>query len=202
MELNFYACAVPVLDQYVLARFLDRGYYEQHLSRMRKEYRARRAAVMDAFTRSTFASRIEISEQGAGLHFLLRLETSQSDAELRERAAQLGVRLGFLQTMPQSPIPHTLTLWWSIMPVWTQPGCMKPWRCCHKSSLFDTAGFYAFETLQKLHEKAALRALPPKQFCGMIPATRLFVRMFVPLDSPYFYNCLWLWAAVDSLWFP
>ena len=51
-------------------------------------------------------------------------------------------------------------------------------------------------------EKAALRALPPKQFCGMIPATRLFVRMFVPLDSPYFYNCLWLWAAVDSLWFP
>ena len=113
MELNFYACAVPVLDQYVLARFLDRGYYEQHLSRMRKEYRARRAAVMDAFTRSTFASRIEISEQGAGLHFLLRLETSQSDAELRERAAQLGVRLGFLSDYAAVPNPayaHTLVV--------------------------------------------------------------------------------------------
>lgn len=113
MELNFYACAVPVLDQYVLARFLDRGYYEQHLSRMRKEYRARRAAVMDAFTRSTFASRIEISEQGAGAHFLLRLETSQSDAELRERAAQLGVRLGFLSDYVAVPNPayaHTLVV--------------------------------------------------------------------------------------------
>ena len=113
MELNFYACAVPVLDQYVLARFLDRGYYEQHLSRMRKEYRARRAAVMDAFTRSTFASRIKISEQGAGLHFLLRLETSQSDAELRERAAQLGVRLGFLSDYAAVPNPayaHTLVV--------------------------------------------------------------------------------------------
>ncbi len=113
MELNFYACAVPVLDQYVLARFLDRGYYEQHLSRMRKEYRARRAAVMDAFTRSTFASRIEISEQGAGLHFLLRLETSQSDAELRERAARLGVRLGFLSDYAAVPDPayaHTLVV--------------------------------------------------------------------------------------------
>ena len=48
-ELGFYACAVPALDQHVLARFLDRGHYDQHLSRMRKEYRARRSRVLEAF---------------------------------------------------------------------------------------------------------------------------------------------------------
>ena len=95
-ELDFYACAVPALEQHVLARFLERGCYEQHLSRMRKEYRSRRAKVLEAFRTSSFAERIAIFEQGAGLHFLLRLDTARSDGELRRRGEELGVRLGFL----------------------------------------------------------------------------------------------------------
>jgi len=112
-ELDFYACTVPVLDQYVLARFLDRGHYEQHLSRMRKEYRLRRAAVLEAFQKSAFADRITLSEQGAGLHFLLRLDTSLSDEALRARAEGLGVRLGFLSDYAAIPDPahaHTLVV--------------------------------------------------------------------------------------------
>lgn len=112
-ELDFYACTVPALEQHVLARFLARGHYEQHLSRMRKEYRSRRAAVLDAFRTSPFAERITISEQGAGLHFLLRLDTAQSDEALRRRAEALGVRLGFLSEYAAVPCPsyaHTLVV--------------------------------------------------------------------------------------------
>jgi len=110
-ELDFYACTVPALEQHVLARFLSRGYYEQHLSRMRKEYRLRRARVLDAFRSSPFADRISISEQGAGLHFLLRLETELSDETLRQRAAERGVRLSFLSEYAAVPNPvHTHTL--------------------------------------------------------------------------------------------
>lgn len=112
-ELDFYACTVPVLEQHVLARFLSLGHYEQHLSRMRKEYRTRRAAVLEAFRSSSFAHRITITEQGAGLHFLLRLDTSRSDAELQERAAGYGVRLGFLSQYTNTPTPdqaHTLVV--------------------------------------------------------------------------------------------
>lgn len=112
-ELDFYACTVPALDQHVLARFLEGGYYEQHLSRMRKEYRARRAGVLEAFRASSFAGRIAISEQGAGLHFLLRLDTARSDEELRRRAEALGVRLGFLSEYAAQPHPgyeHTLVV--------------------------------------------------------------------------------------------
>lgn len=112
-ELGFYACTVPVLEQHVLARFLSSGCYEQHISRMRKEYRLRRAAVLDAFRHSPFARRITISEQGAGLHFLLRLDTGLSDDALRARAEARGVRLGFLSDYAAAPSPahaHTLVV--------------------------------------------------------------------------------------------
>lgn len=112
-ELDFYACTVPVLEQHVLARFLSGGYYEQHLSRMRKEYRARRAAVIEAFRASSFANRVTFSEQGAGLHFLLRLDTRRSDESLLRRAESLGVRLGFLSEYEAVPSPahaHTLVV--------------------------------------------------------------------------------------------
>ena len=112
-ELDFYSCTVPALDQHVLARFLSGGHYEQHLFRMRKEYRIRRTAVLDAFRNSSFAHRITISEQGAGLHFLLRLDTRQTDETLRNRAEALGVRLGFLSEYAAVPHPdyaHTLVV--------------------------------------------------------------------------------------------
>lgn len=112
-ELDFYSCTVPALDQHVLARFLDRGHYEQHLSRMRKEYRQRRDAVLAAFRSSPFRERITISEQGAGLHFLLKLDTEEPDGALRDRAAARGVRLGFLSEYAAIPSPaydHTLVV--------------------------------------------------------------------------------------------
>ena len=35
-KMGDYSCTVPVLDQYVLAEFIDRGHFEQHLNRVRK----------------------------------------------------------------------------------------------------------------------------------------------------------------------
>ena len=112
-ELDFYSCTVPALDQHVLARFLDQGHYEQHLARMRKEYRTRHDAVLASFRSSPFRNRITISEQGAGLHFLLQLDTRESDGALRDRAAARGVRLGFLSEYAAIPSPayaHTLVV--------------------------------------------------------------------------------------------
>lgn len=112
-QLGFYTCPVPSTEQFVLARFLASGAYERHLARMRGEYRLRRAAVLDAFRKSPFARRIAITEHGAGLHFLMRLETARSDGELRTRAEAMGVRLGFLSEYAAVPDPayaHTLVV--------------------------------------------------------------------------------------------
>lgn len=112
-ELDFYSCTVPATEQFILTRFLEGGYYEQHLARMRTEYRLRRAAVLEAFRRSAFAGRVHIAEQGAGLHFLLRLDTARSDGELDTRARKLGVRLGFLSEYTrrrEAAFDHTLVV--------------------------------------------------------------------------------------------
>ncbi len=35
-KMGDFSCTVPVLDQYVLAEFIDKGYFEQHLNRVRR----------------------------------------------------------------------------------------------------------------------------------------------------------------------
>ena len=112
-ELGFYACTVPALEQHVLTRFIAGGHYERHLSRMRKEYRDRRSATISAFRASPLASHVTFSEEGAGLHFLLRLDTNRSDEELRRLTAEAGIRLSFLSEYAAVPDPrfaHTLVI--------------------------------------------------------------------------------------------
>ena len=112
-ELGFYACTVPALEQHVLTRFIAGGHYERHLSRMRKEYRDRRSATISAFRASPLASHVTFSEEGAGLHFLLRLDTNRPDEELRRLTAEAGIRLSFLSEYAAVPDPrfaHTLVI--------------------------------------------------------------------------------------------
>ena len=95
-KLGFYACTVSGFEQYTLAKFMAQGRYEQHLSRMKARYRQKRDAVIAMLRSSPLADRVEIMEQDAGLHFLVRLDTRLPDAVLRSRAAEQGVRLALL----------------------------------------------------------------------------------------------------------
>ena len=92
-RLGFYGCTVASFEQYTLARFLDRGYFEKHINRMRKFYRARRNRVIDALERCPAASQFTILEQDAGLHFLLRVNTPQSGASLARLFAAQGLKV-------------------------------------------------------------------------------------------------------------
>ena len=94
--LGFYSCTVSSFEQYTLAEFISRGHYERHLSRMKKLYRQKRDTVISAINGSALCGRGRILEEDAGLHFLVRLSTEVSDAELRRRAEDKGIRLSFL----------------------------------------------------------------------------------------------------------
>ena len=52
--------------------------------------------ILAAIAASPLAQRCEIIEDNAGTHFLLRLATSRSDAELKRSAAERGLSLRFL----------------------------------------------------------------------------------------------------------
>ena len=94
--LSFYACTVPSFEQYTLAKFISDGYFEQHISRMRTFYKRQRDAVIQALNSSTIHHKIQILEKDAGLHFLMRIETGKSDADLVTAAAAAGIKISFL----------------------------------------------------------------------------------------------------------
>ena len=101
--LGFYSCTVPSFEQHTLARFLERGYFEKHINRMRKYYKTRRDRVLAAL--SPLQDRITIQEQDAGLHFIAKVNTTLADKTLVEQLDLAGIRVRALSGYYQGPAP-------------------------------------------------------------------------------------------------
>ncbi len=82
----------PMLEQAALAQFLLSGDFERHIRRMRRLYRRRRDALVEALPRH-FGERAEVGARHGGLNVLVTLDVPLSDAEITERAASLGIAL-------------------------------------------------------------------------------------------------------------
>ena len=106
-KLGFYSCTVPSFHQYTLARFIDRGYFEKHINRMRKFYKARRNRVLTALENCPFADRLSVCEQNAGLHFLVKVDTTLSDRELTALCHKAGFRVQTLGDFYHGDVPET-----------------------------------------------------------------------------------------------
>ena len=105
-NLGFYSCTVSSFEQYTLARFLDRGYFEKHINRMRKYYKNRRNQVVSALNNCAFSNKLTILEEDAGLHFLLKVDTPMTDEELVCFCEEKGIRLRALSSYYHLPIPE------------------------------------------------------------------------------------------------
>ncbi len=92
-RLGFYSCTVPSFEQYTLARFLSRGYFEKHINRMRKFYRQRRNTVVSLLENCAFSRSLTILELDAGLHFLLQIKTPLTDRQLTEALSEAGIKI-------------------------------------------------------------------------------------------------------------
>ena len=90
-KLSFYSGTVASFEQYTLARFLSRGYFEKHINRMRKFYKSRRDKVVAALANCPWQDKITICEQDAGLHFLVQVDTKLTDAALVDIWAKQGI---------------------------------------------------------------------------------------------------------------
>ena len=106
-KLGFYSCTVPSFEQYTLARFLSRGYFEKHINRMRRRYKLRRNRLISLLQSSPYAKRLTILEQDAGLHFLLKVDTRLSDEELAARCREAGVPLRTLSSYYAGSVPES-----------------------------------------------------------------------------------------------
>lgn len=123
-ELNFYACTVSNFDQYTLYQFIEKGYLEKHINRMRNYYRIQRDTLLDCMRKQPYFNKVKIKEEHAGLHFLLEVETNHPDDVLVKRIADKGIHISCLSEYffdKRKAKKHTLIINYSGM----EPGRME-----------------------------------------------------------------------------
>lgn len=86
---------VSKIHQLVVQQFMELGYWEKHIRRMRRIYRNKHAILVQSI-RSEMRENAQITGHGAGLHVSLILKTNYSEKELIERAESVGVKVYFL----------------------------------------------------------------------------------------------------------
>lgn len=97
-EMSFYSCTVSNFEQYTLSRFIEEGYFEKHINRMRNYYHTKRDFLLHMIQNSRLAPFAEIEEEDAGLHFIMRLKTELTDTCVCQRAENKGIRLSALSS--------------------------------------------------------------------------------------------------------
>jgi GntR family transcriptional regulator/MocR family aminotransferase len=92
-ELNFYSGTVSGFEQYTLANFISKGYYERHINRMRNYYREYRNRIIGAIKQSPVYSKVTIEEENAGLHFILGINKDIDDEKFKELLKQQNINI-------------------------------------------------------------------------------------------------------------
>lgn len=88
---------LPILEQQALAEFINEGYLERHIRKMRSIYDKRRQTLVKAL-KKYFGKRAKILGEKAGIHVMARLNTNLSDEEIIQRAASFGI--GMMSASP------------------------------------------------------------------------------------------------------
>ena len=79
-----------LMDQAVLADFIEGGHYASHIRRMKQRYAARQVLLREAITRH-FGADWPISTQEAGLHLVMHLPDGTDDLGISIAARTLGL---------------------------------------------------------------------------------------------------------------
>lgn len=80
----------PTLTQAAVADFIDEGYFERHLRRLRRVY-GRRRRILVAALEQELPCPVTFNDEPAGLHVMLELSGNYDEAEVVRRAAAAGV---------------------------------------------------------------------------------------------------------------
>jgi GntR family transcriptional regulator/MocR family aminotransferase len=99
----------PVVDQAVLAEFLDDGHFARHLRRMRTLYAERQQVLVDA-ARRDLAGLLDVPPDGAGMHLVGWLPPGDSDVAAAQRAARHGVVVDALSPYGMEPVSRPALL--------------------------------------------------------------------------------------------
>lgn len=88
---RFLSSTVPRVDQKIIRDFIEQGYYERHLNKMRAIYKSRHDKMI--LSLRPLLSYCRMSGENAGVHLLLTFQEGIKEEELICRAAQCKVRV-------------------------------------------------------------------------------------------------------------
>lgn len=92
-KLSFYSGTVSSFEQYTLANFIEKGYYERHINRMRNYYKDYRNKIISAIKKSPLYSKVTIEEENAGLHFILGIKYEIDDLRFAAKLRKNGINI-------------------------------------------------------------------------------------------------------------
>lgn len=90
-KLSFYACTVSNFEQHTLTKFIEQGYFEKHINRMRLYYSRQGKKVLEVIKKSKLNDYCQVIENGAGTHFLLKVKTQIDDEMLIKNLREKGI---------------------------------------------------------------------------------------------------------------
>lgn len=88
---NFYSSTVSRVDQNIMKRFIEGGYFERHLNKTRKLYKNKHDLLIQNL--KIFGDKIQIEGENAGLHLVIKFHTGLSENEIIELAAKGSIKL-------------------------------------------------------------------------------------------------------------
>ncbi len=94
---------LPILEQQVLAEFINEGHLERHIRKMRSIYDKRRQVLVKALKKH-FGKRAKILGEKAGIHLMVCFKSNLSDEEIIQKAATVGI--GMMSANPHYLVNH------------------------------------------------------------------------------------------------
>ena len=88
---RFLSSTVSKVDQFIIQRFIEEGYYERHLNKMRALYKNRHDILMAGL--KPLLTRCSISGEHAGVHLLLTFPSGEKEKELIRQAEEKEIRV-------------------------------------------------------------------------------------------------------------
>lgn len=88
---RFLSSTVSKVDQFIIQRFIEEGYYERHLNKMRALYKNRHDVLLSGL--KSLLNQCNISGENAGVHLLLTFHKNEREEVLIEQAEEKEVKV-------------------------------------------------------------------------------------------------------------
>lgn len=88
---TYYSQTVSRIDQMVVNEFLQGGYFERHLNRMRSIYKSKHDVLLNEL--KTWGNSVKVFGENSGLHVLVMVDNGMTEEKLIKTAGKAGVKV-------------------------------------------------------------------------------------------------------------